>query len=104
MTRVTEYRCKEDNPEEPCTCSPGYMWQKYSQFDRIYLVRGTDKNRPVWYYVLVVDDDKMIVQFKEELKSPGTINLEEFGQILESGYGKEPPDGVMQRIEDTYAM
>ncbi len=52
----TKYRCKEDNPEEPCTYSPGYTWQKYSRFDRIYLVKGTDKNHPAWYYVLVVDD------------------------------------------------
>ncbi len=99
----TTYRCKEDNPEEPCTYSPGYTWQKYSQLERIHLVKGTDKNRAAWYYVLVVDDDKTIVQFKERLNDD-TINLEDYGQILKSGYGKEPPDGVTQRIKETYGM
>ncbi len=102
----TLYRCKEENPEEPCTYSPGYTWHKYSQAQRIYVMRGTDKGRPVWHYVLLVDDDKTIDRFKEltqgEHAGENSVNGNDFGQVLKSGWGKDPPDDVKQWIKDTY--
>ncbi len=104
----TFYRCKEDNPEEPCTYSPGYTWQKYSQVRRIHLVRGKDRGRPAWHYVLLVDDDKTIDRFKEltqgEQRGQGDVELNDFGQLLKSGWGKDPPDDAKQWIEETYGQ
>ncbi len=99
----TMYRCKEEKPEEPCTYSPGYTWQKYSQAQRIFVVRGKDKGRPAWHYVLLVDDDKTIDRLKEQIDQ-GNIDVNDFGQDLKSGWGKDPPDDVKQWIDETYGQ
>lgn len=69
--------------------------------DRVYLVRGLDEGRRAWYYVLVRDDDDVVAAFKEGLKAE-TINLEDYGKILESGYGKDPPNEVKDQMEKNY--
>ena len=69
--------------------------------DRVYLVRGEDKGRDAWYYVLLRDDDDVVAAFKERLKAK-TINLEDYGKILKSGFGKDPPNEVKDQIEKNY--
>lgn len=102
----TFYRCKADKPEEPCTFSADYTWHKRSQGQRIYLVRGKDKGRPAWHYVLVVDDDKTIDRFVELTQGENAghcdINIEDFGQVLKSGFGNNPPDSIKEWIKENY--
>ncbi len=102
----TYFRCKAEKPEDTCTFSPDYTWHKRSQSQRVRLVRGKDNGRPAWYYVLLVDDDKTIDQFVElfhgEMAGHGNVDLEDFGQVLKSGFGQDPPESVKKWINENY--
>ena len=67
----------------------------------VYLVRGEDKGRPAWHYVLV--DKEKEEEFKAQVKT-GTIDVAKFGKILHSGWGEDPPKEKTQEIDDQFAM
>ena len=96
-TRIT---CKK-LPDEQCGLSPTYTWHTKSVSSRVYLVRGKDRGKPAWHYVLVVDDQETITKFKEALSS-GHLDVADYGQVLESGWGKDPPNDVKEKIDKTY--
>ncbi len=68
-----------------------------SRGENIYLVTGGVDNtgQHCWYFVRV--DSPKSRAFLKAI-SGGTIELESFGAILESGYGKEPPYSVLERM------
>jgi len=87
-------RCQVDN------LTHHWTWVEYVTRQRainefVYLVHGEDKGREAWYYVLVNKDCKE--QFKVALDHE-TINLEEHGIVVCSGYGNKPPDDVDNRM------
>ena len=94
--------------KDPCALSLGQTWQNLYDSRRVYLVKGEDRGRPAWYFVLVVDDEETIKLFEEKVQGEaagsGIINLESFGQVLKSGFGKEPPNQVRDRIEKEYLI
>ena len=51
--------------------------------------------RPAWYVVLLVDDPETIQIFKEEVEQ-GHVDEEDYGKVLKSGWGRDPP----QEVED----
>ncbi len=61
------------------------------------MLKGTDQGRDAWYCILLVYDEEMIRAFKTELDAD-TINLESFGQILKSDFGKYPPNEFTDEI------
>ena len=65
----------------------------------IYFVHGTDRGRPAWHCVLV--DEGKVNAFKEQLASD-TIDLAVYGKIIESGFGKDPPDDVKKAIDSFF--
>ena len=100
----TNTRCKNKSIDEPCTLKPGYTWYKLSASERIRLVRGKNGDRPAWHYVLLVDDQDTIDRFKE-LTTGGNagkhkINVADYGQVLKSGWGEEPPNEVQEWAEN----
>ena len=86
---------------ESCEATLDCTWSNCLKSHLIYRVRGTDRGRAAWYYVLV-DEDK-IVDYKNSLKSD-TINLENYGTILESGYGEHPPERIEQKIKCRFGI
>jgi len=74
---------------------------KNSQGELLYIVRGKDKGRAAWYYVLI---DKMkLPLFKAKMKTkPDIIHLDDYGTILECGWGENPPDAVTDRVKGQY--
>ncbi len=70
--------------------------------DLIYLIRGGDSTgRAAWYYVEVDREKK--AQFEHDAKQ-GQIQLTEYGKIIISGYGEEPPQSVRKRMKDEYGF
>ena len=65
-------------------------------------MRGKDKGRPAWHYVLLVDDEETIQKFKDKVKS-GTLDVADYGQVLKSGWGKDPPNEVKDWIDKQYS-
>ena len=64
---------------------------------------GNDMGRPAWHYLLLVDDDDIIDQFRDQTQGTNagkhTINWNNYGQILKSGWGEEPPNDVKEWME-----
>ena len=63
---------------------------------RVYLVRGQDRGRAAWHYVLV-DKDKE-TDFTAKVKT-GTVDVAKFGEVLFSGWGKDPPESTKRKIK-----
>ena len=97
----TNTTCNNRSIDEPCTLKPGYNWHKDGIRGRTYLVRGKNGDRPCWHYVLVVDDQDIIDRFKEKIASGhNTIDVADYGQVLKSGFGKDPPNDIKEEMEN----
>ncbi|QXK92002.1 hypothetical protein HL033_00205 [Neoehrlichia mikurensis] len=72
---------------------------KKSRIDCLFLVRGKDKGRCAWHYVLV--DKNKREMFLAKSRS-GSIDVALYGQILYSGWGENPPEDIVKKIEDEY--
>ena len=101
----TDIRCGK-RFEEPCALPSEYTWHKWDENHRVFLVRGNDRGRPAWHYVLLVDDEETIKIFKEKTQgdAAGTqsIDVTNFGQVIKSGWGKDPPNEVKDWIDKNY--
>jgi hypothetical protein len=69
----------------------------------IYLVRGgkDDTKQDTWFFIRV--ENLKINLFLKEIKN-GVIDLQEFGEILESGYGQEPPEYIFTKMHEKYGF
>lgn len=75
--------------------------QKRMQADLIYLVKGIDAGRNAWYYVLV---ERLKLQLFLKALNDDIIHLENYGKILYSAYGDEPPADVTNKLKDEYGI
>ena len=64
--------------------------------ERIYLVRGKDRGKPAWHYVLV--DKHVLGLFLKKTKGGGSLDVKDFGAVLRSGWGQNPPTGTIDQI------
>ena len=71
------------------------MGYKENSTKRFYLVRGKDNGRAAWQYVLV--KKHLLGLFLKRVKG-GVIKVADFGDILRSGFGKDPPEGTTDKI------
>lgn len=74
-----------------------------SRGENIYLVQGGGDHtgQSAWYFVRV-----QAAKARAFLKAiaAGSINLTQFGEIVESGYGKEPPYSILTRMREEYGF
>lgn len=103
---ATVIQCANKTIDAQCALEPDNTWQKYLMKGRIFLVRGCDKGREAWHYLLLVDDDETIDKFRERTQGPNagkhTISCEDYGQVLKSGWGADPPNDVKDWMEKNY--
>ncbi|XP_022805986.1 serine/threonine-protein phosphatase 6 regulatory ankyrin repeat subunit C-like [Stylophora pistillata] len=62
--------------------------------DRLFLVRGKDRGKAAWLYVLV---KRTVFPLFLRRTQGGSLNVANFGQVLKSGWGEDPPGSV--RVE-----
>ena len=93
-----DIRCNK-TATETCEVNSTFTWEArlYRRF--VYLVRGKDRGFAAWHYVLV-DEDKLDT-FKAKIAS-GNINVADYGNILESGWGKDPPQDIVHKIDSQF--
>ena len=105
-TRTTTIRCENKSIDAQCTLGPEATWAKILNNQKIFLVRGTDKGRPAWHYAQLVDDEETVRKFTEltqgENAGTHTINIEDYGQVIRSGFGHDPPNDVKEWMEKNY--
>jgi hypothetical protein len=70
-----------------------------SSGELVYVVRGKDEGKAAWHYVLV-DRVKLPVFLKKA--DGGPIDVSQYGKILYSGWGENPPEDIVQKIKDEY--
>ncbi len=62
----------------------------------LFLVRGKDKGRDAWHYVLV--EKKLKEQFLSDIKK-GSLDVADYGEVLKSGWGKDPSKEIKDEID-----
>ncbi|MDX1949861.1 MAG: hypothetical protein SFT90_05110 [Rickettsiales bacterium] len=67
----------------------------------ILLVKGENNGEKLWAYVHMFPS-----KAKEYLALDGTkqVELEDFGEIIFSGTGENPPEEIIQKMKDTYKI
>ena len=86
--------------DKPCTMAPGSTWEQWRTVQRVFLFRGKDKGRPAWHYVILKDNEDTQKAFDEKFAL--CLDLTDYGEIVKSGWGKDPPDDVVKEIEEKY--
>ena len=98
----TILHCNNETLNDICTLRSDYTWRNWRESKRIFLVRGLEENgKACWHYVLVQDDNSIIDRFKVNV-TLGNVDLANYGEILASGYGEDPPIQVIDRINQKY--
>ncbi len=62
---------------------------------RLYLVRGKDKGRPAWHYVMV---EKPLLGLFLKRSNGGSLDVADFGTVLKSGFGVNPPESIVEEM------
>jgi|APGre2960657505_1045072.scaffolds.fasta_scaffold82802_1 hypothetical protein len=74
---------------------------KKSKSDLVYLVKGVDDGRNAWYYLLV---ERVKLQLFLRALNDDIIHLENYGVILYSAYGDEPPANITDSLKEEYGI
>ena len=104
-TDFTKLLCLR-GPDESCQSAEAlknWTWQGAVGgvlMSRVHIVRGKDRGRQAWYLVLLSSkSEEYKEQFQEKVKS-GTINAANWGYIIESGWGEDPPQSIMDKVSN----
>jgi hypothetical protein len=94
---------RKDGPSES---KDGNNFQQVDPLKRalaslIYLVKGIDDNRNAWYYVLV---ERPKLQLFLKALNDDIIHLENYGKVLYSAYGDEPPQDITDALNAEYGI
>ena len=104
----SELCCSSKTIDEPCTLQPHHTWKKVSEGKRIRFVRFKDQGRPAWCYLMLEDNidiqSNFEAQFAEDSTYTGTIDLTNYGKILASGFGENPPNDIKDKINEEYTL
>ncbi|CAF3918517.1 unnamed protein product [Rotaria sp. Silwood1] len=80
--------------------------------ETLFVIRGKDKGRPAWHYILVPYDKRASLN---DQRSGSSIDATKFGRVVEyrdergkiepaSGWGNDPPEEFQKWIEDQYGI
>ena len=96
-TDFKDIRCSKP-ADESCETDSDCTWNDHFNIKSrlFYLVRGKDRGHPVWHYVLV--DEEKLDNFKAKVVT-GTIDIADYGRVLKSGWGKDPPKDIVRKID-----
>ena len=99
----TQLVCCRD-PGSPCPAEDAFKNWKWNDAvsgemcRNISLVTGKDRGRPAWHYVLLSNGEKDRVQgFKAQVRT-GTVDVADSGYVIVSGWGKDPPDNIRDKV------
>ena len=101
----TKVRCGKG--EEECAIASNSTWSTASEVSshRQHIVRGTDKGRPAWWYILLDDDAEKIKEFIHKMqgnRGKYTLNVKDYGTTLRSGWGKDPSQADKDWMKEKY--
>ena len=63
---------------------------------------GEDRGRKAWHLLVLVDDDETVIRFIEKTqgvkRGKHIVNLDDYGEVLESGWGEDVPQGIEKSV------
>lgn len=71
-----------------------------SKGELVYLLRGKDTGRDAWHYILI---DKMKLPLFKHALATGTVDATQYGKVLYSGWGTEPPQDIMEAVKKQFS-
>jgi hypothetical protein len=77
-------------------CTHSFVGRLAESAGTVYLSVGLFRGHPTWHYVRV--DPRKRPQFLQQVRT-GTIDVAEFGDVLFSGWGTEPPEDIRLQVE-----
>ena len=90
-------RCSK-NAKETCEIDSAYTWEDriFNKSHRVFLVRSKDRGKPTWQYVLINENkvDAFEIQF-----NTGRGNVSNYGKVLYSGSGQDPPKDIVHKVD-----
>ena len=63
--------------------------------DLVFLVRGKDRGKAAWHYVLV--NEGLKEEFKTKIAT-GNIDVAKYGFVVCSGWGENPPEDIKNKV------
>ena len=93
--------CRE--PDSPCPTTFQHLtWENAVDRTRnLELVRRREGERDVWYYLILHRaGDNYLQQFQSQLERDSSLRLSDWGYILESGEGQNPPQTVEDKVRN----
>ena len=90
-------RCSKP-ADESCEADSDCTWSDHLNIKShlVYLVHDKDRGYPAWHYVLI--DKEKHDDFKANVAT-GAITLTDYGRVLESGWGKDPPKNIDRKMD-----
>ena len=90
-------RCS-NKASEPCKIGMENTWKDriLSKSSNVYLVRGKDRGKPAWHFVLV--DEEKVDSFRAKVAT-GNIDVAEYGRVICSGWGEDPPQEKRDMVD-----
>lgn len=70
----------------------------------LYILRGQDQGKAAWYYVLLKDRVHLELLNRRCQVDKGPLPIEQYGKIIECGWGEDPPEDVKKRIEAEFGI
>ena len=94
---LTQIRCSKTTTET-CEVDSTCTWEDriFRKGHRVYLICGKENDKQAWYYILVNEDK--LEHFKTQLCT-GIMKLVKYGTILYSGWGQDPPQDIVHKVD-----
>ncbi len=74
---------------------------KKSRTGDVWLLRTRDRNNRACYFYMRIDPLKKSIL---DRKKGETLTITDYGTVLESGFGENPPAGVAARMKAEYGF
>ncbi|MDR2831646.1 MAG: hypothetical protein LBV62_01895 [Rickettsiales bacterium] len=112
--KISELANKKSEPKEAFSESGGIKSKsrtvnersfadatRRSRSDLIYLVRGKDREKSAWHYVLVDKEKREMFLTRSRT---GSMDVADYGEILYSGWGEDPPQEIVDKINEEFGL
>ena len=86
---------------ESCEADADCTWNNRLKRHLIRLVCGEDKGGTAWHYLLL--DKEKVADFNAKLIGRSK-DIANYGRVLESGWGKDPPKYIEQKMDLRYGF
>lgn len=68
---------------------------------QIRFIRAMEQGQPCWFYLRI--SPQKLAEYERGL-TLGALNIRDFGEILQSGWGAHPPQHLIEFMQETHGI